>query len=219
MSNKLLPAIEINPPGIIHASVIWLHGLGADGHDFEPIVPELGVMEELGVRFILPHAPTRPVTINQGCVMRAWYDIVDPNFSSHVDEQGIRESQQLIDALVRHERDRGIPSERIILAGFSQGGVIALEVGSRYKETLGGIIALSTYIPLHKQFPDARCNQPVFMGHGIMDPVIPIFLGEQGRDTLQSKAYQVQWQTYPMQHSVCPEEITHIGKWLLSRLT
>ncbi len=199
-------------------AIIWLHGLGADGHDFEPIVDELRLPETLGVRFVFPHAPRRPVTINQGCIMRAWYDILACDFSRGVDESGIRASQQQVQKLIAHEIAQGIAPSRIVVAGFSQGGVIALEAGARFPEKLGGIIALSTYLALPDGFPVARESMPILMAHGTLDTVVPFALAAYSRSVLENKGYAVEWLSYPMQHSVCAEEIAAIRDWLLRHL-
>src|SRR5689334_10452554 len=199
-------------------SVIWMHGLGADGHDFEPIVPELVRRNERGLRFIFPNAPTRPVTINGGYVMRAWYDIVGIDRKSTEDETGIRASDALVRSLIQRENERGIPPERIALAGFSQGGAMALFSGTRYPEKLAGIMALSCYMLLAKNFAAERAaaNQstPIFMAHGLMDNVVHPQLGEESRQLLEKNGYAVEWHAYPMPHAVCPEEIGHIADWL-----
>lgn len=221
MDEQLLPAVIIDPPLSATASVIWLHGLGADGHDFEPIVSELG-LGGAPVRFIFPHAPERPVTINMGYVMRAWYDITAPDLSQGQDEAGTRESEQQLRAWIEHEKARGILPERIILAGFSQGGAIVLHTGLRYPERLGGIMALSTYLPLADTVADemhaANAGLPIFMAHGVQDPIIPLPLAEQSRETLRELGHTVAWHQYPMQHSVCMEEIGAIAGWLRERL-
>lgn len=220
MNEKYLPAVVINPKGPAKACVIWLHGLGADGHDFEAIVPELNLPESAGIRFLFPHAPKRPVTINGGYTMRAWYDIAVPDLSREVDVQGIRASQGLVKNLVDREVADGLEPAKIILAGFSQGGVIALETGARYPERLGGVIALSCYLPLPDEFPPAFDSPlPILMLHGALDPVVPLPIAERSRAVLQNKGYSVDWQTYPMPHAVCLEEIEKIGRWLLRRLT
>ena len=212
-----LPCIEIETAPAPDAAVIWLHGLGADGHDFEPIVPELGLPRSLALRFVFPHAPMRPVTINMGMRMRAWYDIKQPGGGSE-DAAGIRESQALLEALIARERARGIAARRIVLAGFSQGGAIVLQTGLRHAERLAGIMALSTYLPLAASLPaeaaPANRDLPVFMAHGEMDPVIDISRAERSREALQAQGYPVQWAAYPMPHSVCADEIDDIARWL-----
>lgn len=205
------------------ASVIWLHGLGADGHDFEPIVPELRLPDTLPLRFVFPHAPVRPVTINGGMSMRAWYDIISLDRGGPVDEAGIRASGEIATALVRREQERGIPAGRIVLAGFSQGGAIALHAALRYPERLAGLMALSTYLPLASSFDEevvqnaAAANRdiPIFMAHGSFDPMLPMQMGAESRDLLTAFGFAVAWHSYPMAHAVCAEEIAHIRTWLL----
>lgn len=221
MTDKLLPAVVIEPEQAATASVIWLHGLGADGHDFESIVPELG-LDGAPVRFIFPHAPERAVTVNMGYVMRAWYDITSPDLSQGQDEAGTRESESLLHTWIEHELKEGIPAERIILAGFSQGGAIVLHTGLRYPQRLGGIMALSTYLPLADTVADEKhavnADVPIFMAHGSDDPIIPLAFAEQSRDQLTELGHQVEWHRYPMPHSVCMEEIKAIAGWLRERL-
>ena len=196
-------------------SVIWLHGLGADGWDFVPIVRELPLPEDLPLRFVFPHAPMRPVTINNGYTMRAWYDIAQADMGRAPDERGIRESQAAVEALVAREKSRGIAASRIVLAGFSQGGAIALQAGLRHAERLGGIVALSTYLPLAESLDaeaaSANKTVPIFMAHGSEDPVIPIALADDSRRKLQLRGYPVEWLTYPMPHSMCAEEVEALG--------
>jgi phospholipase/carboxylesterase len=218
MKDDLLPAIVIEPTGPHRSTVIWLHGLGADGHDFEPIAAELRLPEALGVRFVLPHAPQRPVTINGGYVMRAWYDIVGADLSIVPDETGIRASQRVVAQLVEREIAGGILPSRIILAGFSQGGVIALETAAHHQTLVGGVIALSCYAALPLVLPDASRPLPVFLGHGTQDPVVPHALGLAGRSVLEAKGYAVEWHSYPMPHSVCWDEVLDIRNWLMQRL-
>lgn len=208
----------IEPPETATASVIWLHGLGADGHDFEPIVAELDEAVTRNVRYVFPHAPRIPVTINGGMVMRAWYDIADTNLANRADESGVRASARILEGLIDEELAKGLASTRILLAGFSQGGAIALHTGVRYAKPLAGIMALSAYLPLQESVPEeiqqANRNIPIFLAHGSQDPVIPLALSEHSRQLLASLGYQVQCHTYPMPHSVCPEEIRDIGVWL-----
>lgn len=208
----------IEPPEVATSSVIWLHGLGADGHDFEPIVAELGDAATRTVRYVFPHAPRIPVTINAGMVMRAWYDIADTDLSNRADEPGVRASAQILEGLVEEELGKGIESRRILLAGFSQGGAIALHTGLRYPKPLAGILALSTYLPLEQAARDERNDAnrdiPIFLAHGSRDPVIPLALSDHSRRFLVSLGYRVQCHTYPMPHSVCPEEIRDIDAWL-----
>ena len=199
------------------ASVVWLHGLGADGYDFDPIVPALRLPGGPEVRYVFPHAPIRPVTINGGVEMRAWYDIVSIQRGSREDEAGIRESGEAVAALIRREAERGIPADRVVLVGFSQGGAIALHAGLRYEEKLAGIIALSTYLPLRAaaaEFHAANSATPIFMAHGSLDPVIPAVLGEESARFLSETGYEVQFKSYVMPHSVCPEEVEDIRRWL-----
>jgi len=206
--------IETGPQPI--AAVIWLHGLGADGHDFEPIVPELRV--SVPVRFVFPHAPVRPVTINMGMAMRAWYDILQLGGGGPEDEDGIRASQLLLERLIAREAARGIDAARIVLAGFSQGGAIVLQTGLRHSTRLAGILALSTYLPLAKTLADERnrsnFDTPIFMAHGTLDDLIPVAWAEASRDGLEAIGYRLEWHAYPMGHAVCPEEIEAIGQWL-----
>jgi phospholipase/carboxylesterase len=198
-----------------------LHGLGADGNDFVPVVPELDLTGVGPVRFVFPNAPMRPVTINNGYVMRAWYDISFGDLEGNTrkaDEKGVRESQAQIGQLIARENGRGIAASKIVLAGFSQGGAIALHTGLRYPETLAGVMALSTYLPLAESFAKeaspANAKTPVFMAHGTQDPVVPYAMGRGSRDLLQQAGYALEWQEYPMQHSVCLEEVADIGRWL-----
>lgn len=218
----MLETVEIDPQGEHRASVIWLHGLGADGNDFVPIVPELQLPRELGVRFVFPHAPVRPVTINGGMPMRAWYDITGLDAGGGEDEAGIRASAEEAEALLAAEKARGVPASRIVLAGFSQGGAVALHTGLRHPESLAGIMGLSTYLPLRGRFEaeaaDANRGTPIFMAHGSLDPMLPRQLGEISRDVLRKHGYEVAWHSYPMAHQVCPEEIREIGAWLRSIL-
>lgn len=200
------------------ATVIWLHGLGADGNDFVPIVQELNLPATISVRFIFPHAPVRPVTINGGLPMRAWYDIKSMEFRTIEDETGIRESAKFVNKLIAQERERGIKSERIVVAGFSQGGAIALHTGLRHSETLAGIMALSTYLPLRDRLREERSaaneSTSVFMAHGTMDPTVAYAWAARSRDALQQQGYAVEWHEYLMQHSVSPQEISDIAAWL-----
>ena len=215
--------LETNPNPT--AAVIWMHGLGADGNDFVPIVNEIDLSGAPGIRFIFPHAPTRPVTINNGYVMRAWYDIAFGDLEGKTrkaDEKGVRESQAQIGQLIARENSRGIAASKIVLAGFSQGGAIALHTGLRYPETLAGVMALSTYLPLAESFAQeatpANAKTPVFMAHGTHDPVVPYAMGNSSREQLQQAGYALEWHEYPMQHSVCLEEVADIGRWLTSVL-
>jgi phospholipase/carboxylesterase len=222
MPAALLNAIEINPPGQPRACLIWLHGLGANGHDFAPLIPELGIVRELGVRVVLPHAPVRSVTINAGMVMPAWYDIPARDFLRNEDVHGIRQSQQQIMALIEREVTVGVLPQHIVLAGFSQGGAIALHTGLRYPQPLGGILALSTYLPLPGLLDDeaspANASVPIMLAHGSHDPVVPLVLAERARELLTTRGHAVEWHVYPMPHSVCPAEVQDIRKWLVARL-
>ena len=219
-NSQFLECVEINPRKNAEYAVIWLHGLGADGHDFEPIVPELGLPESLAVRFVFPHAPKRPVTINASMVMRAWYDILDLA-TRKVDLQAVEASSAQVRKLIERETSAGIASHRIVLAGFSQGGAIALHTGLRYEKPLAGILALSTYSPtvgrLAEERSPANAAIPILMAHGQYDPVIPITAAISTRDELIRLKYAIQWQAYPMQHEVCMEEIDAIRVWLLDR--
>jgi phospholipase/carboxylesterase len=212
-----MDAIEIESGAKPEAAVIWLHGLGADGHDFEPIVPELGLAAAPAVRFVFPNAPVRPVTINQGMRMRAWYDIFQLGGGAE-DEKGIRASQALVEALVAREKARGIAAARVVIAGFSQGGAIALQAALRHPERLAGVMALSTYLPLPQALDAeksaANAQVPIFMAHGSYDDVIPLARAEQSRDALAAAGYAVEWHSYPMAHSVSIEEIRDIAAFL-----
>lgn len=200
------------------ASIIWLHGLGADGHDFEPIVPELNFGNESPLRFVFPHAPVRPVTINAGSPMRAWFDILGLDRQSRQDEEGIRHSQRLIERLIDDEHGCGLPYDRIFLAGFSQGGALALHTGLRYPKRLAGFIGLSCYLPLHMNLANERSDSNLetrlFMAHGAFDPVVPPGLGDAACKYLTGLGYQIEWHTYPMAHQVCAEEIGDLKEWL-----
>ena len=211
-------AVEIETGRNPQSAVIWLHGLGADGHDFEPIVPELVPRGERALRFVFPHAPLRPVTLNGGFAMRAWYDIIALDRRAAEDESGIRMSQSLINELLRRESARGIPTERIVLAGFSQGGAMALFCGTRYPERLAGIIGLSCYQLLAGRFDAERLpvNQatPIFVAHGVQDPVVAPALGEAAAQQLRAAGYAVEWHAYSMPHAVCPQEVADIAAWL-----
>jgi phospholipase/carboxylesterase len=217
-----LQTLEVGPEEA-GASVIWLHGLGADGWDFQPIVPELGLPASLALRFVFPHAPRRPVTLNGGMPMRAWYDIAELSLSARsFDEEGIRESAGMVEELVARERDRGVPSERIVLGGFSQGGALAMHVALRARERLAGLVALSCYLLLPERLESEASAQsrslPIFMGHGEEDPVVPLQAGEQTRDRLVAAGYSPRFETYPMPHAVHPREIADVGAWIEERL-
>jgi phospholipase/carboxylesterase len=216
----LLPHITLDTGKQPQHSIIWLHGLGADGQDFVPIVEELNL--PVAIRFIFPHAPHRPVTINGGYVMRAWYDIVHPSIAAKQDKEGICQSQAEIEALIAQEIVRGIAPRNIYLAGFSQGGAIVLHTAIRQKVALGGVIALSTYLPLAEQASaEAETitrQTPVFMAHGRQDNIVPFTLGTTSRDTLLAMGYNVEWHDYTMMHSVCEEELHDIETWLTQKL-
>ncbi len=221
--SEYLPAIELETAPSPTCAVIWMHGLGADGNDFVSIIPELGLPNTQGVRFIFPHAPMMPVTCNGGYVMRAWYDIISLDDSiRRVDEDGILVSCEAIRRLIERENARGVPTERIVLAGFSQGAAMAYTVGLTHPDTLAGIVALSGYLPSPTLIADnlsaANRNTPIFAAHGDFDDVLPLPLGAQARDTLQQLGYKIEWHTYPMPHSVCPQEITALGNWLAANL-
>ncbi|MEN7342460.1 MAG: carboxylesterase [Pseudomonadota bacterium] len=204
------------------AAVILFHGLGADGHDFEPIVSELNLPASAAIRFIFPHAAPRPVTINGGMSMPAWFDILGLDRTAAADEAGIRESAALMQRYVDEQISAGIAPERIVIAGFSQGGAIALFTGLTTSTPIAGVLALSTYLPLLDQTTaehQGRSDLPILMVHGTQDPVLPVSLGEQSRDFINNLGYQIQWQTYPMPHSVCYEEIVAIRAWLMSKLS
>lgn len=204
-------------------SVIWLHGLGADGHDFEPIVPVLVAPDWPAIRFVFPHAPVRPVTVNGGARMRAWYDITALDLDRTQDEAGIRASRSHIEAFIAAERANGIPASRIFLAGFSQGGAMAIATGLTHAESLAGLIVLSAYVPIadaldRERHPEAR-SLPVFQGHGSVDPIVPVELGLATRAWLEARGHDVTWRTYPMPHSVSAEEVADLRLWLGSRLS
>jgi phospholipase/carboxylesterase len=209
--------LEVETGAAPAASVIWLHGLGADGYDFKPLVPLLSLPPALAVRFVFPHAPIRAVTINMGMKMRAWYDIFQLG-GGREDEDGIRSSQMLLEGLVAREEARGVDSKKIVLAGFSQGGAIALQTGLRYAKRLAGILALSTWLPLAGTLAverqRANFDTPIFMAHGTHDDMIAISRAEASRDALKAIGYRIEWHGYPMGHAVCPEEVAAIGVWL-----
>ncbi len=216
--SDVLENIEIETAPNPSVAIIWMHGLGADGNDFVPLVKELDLTGLPGIRFIFPHAPTMPVTINGGYVMRAWYDIRENDLVRREDEGGLRTSQGYVEALIAREKARGIPANRIILAGFSQGCAMTLQTGLRQPEKLAGLMCLSGYVPLADKLSNERSAEsvgtPIFMVHGRGDGVIPIGRAEQSRDLLKALGYQVEWHEYMMQHSLCQEEVDHIGAWL-----
>ena len=214
----MLDAVEIETGRTPVGAVIWLHGLGADGHDFAPIVPQLVSPDERPLRFVFPHAPVRPVTINNGMSMRAWYDILGFNRGAPQDAAGIRASSALVGELIHRENARGIPGQRIVLGGFSQGGAIALYSGVRHPERLAGIIGLSCYMLLEDSLPAERTREnyptPIFLAHGTQDPVVDVRRGTEARQLLEAAGYPLEWHTYAMPHSVCPEEVDDMGAWL-----
>jgi phospholipase/carboxylesterase len=214
----LLENIEIDTAPNPTVAIIWMHGLGADGKDFVPLVRELDLAGLPGIRFVFPHADQIPVTVNGGYVMRAWYDITNADLARREDEGGLRRSQLQVEALIAREKARGIPAGRIILAGFSQGCAMTLQTGVRHPEQLAGLMCLSGYLPLATTVAAERSEEslgtPIFMVHGHSDGVIPIARAEQSRDLLQSMGYQVEWHAYPMQHSLCQQEVDDIGAWL-----
>ena len=212
MSDIATVEVETGPNPV--GSVIWLHGLGADGHDFEPIVPEFALPDSLPLRFVFPHAPERPVTVNGGMVMRAWYDIVSLDFEGRADADGIRSSSEILDRLVEDELERGISIDNIVIAGFSQGGAVALHNVLERDDKPAGLIAISTYLALPNE-PGRADGVPAFMAHGTFDPMVPFFAGQQSAAALERKGAKVEWHDYPMAHGVCPQEIRDIREWLL----
>jgi phospholipase/carboxylesterase len=222
MEQAEIPLVEVVTQQPYDAVVIWLHGLGDSGDGFAPIVPQLNLPAELGIRFVFPHAPIQPVTINNGMPMRAWYDIKSLELHQRADAKGVKESATTVNRLIQMELDKGIKASRIVLAGFSQGGVIAYHAGLRFPQSLAGILALSTYMSesdkLAQEGHEANKATPILVNHGNLDPVVPMELGKQAFDTLQNNSYNATWQTYPMQHSVCQEQIAHISQWLQERL-
>lgn len=215
---ELLETVEVTTADNPEYAVIWMHGLGADGHDFEPVIPFLGLPADAAVRFVFPHALMRPVTINGGAVIRAWYDIVELSINKGQDEAGIRHSADKIRELLEHEIARGIPAEKIVLAGFSQGGAMALHVGLRYPQKLAGIMALSAYLlfpeRLHDERSQANSATPVFVGHGTHDPMVPVSLGQAAHAELEQGQWPAEWHSYPIPHSVSQPEIADVGRWL-----
>lgn len=217
-----LETVEVSTGPDPSVAVVWLHGLGADGHDFEPIVPQLAWPGAPAIRYVFPHAPVRPVTINGGMPMRAWYDILSLTTARGHDRNGIVDSVNQVAGLLRREVARGIPSQRIILAGFSQGGAIALQLALRFPEALAGLVALSSYLlfgeRLETQQHPANSSLPAFVGHGTSDPVVPVALGQEAAQRLEALGHPVEWHTYPIVHAVCPEEIGHLRSWMQARL-
>ena len=222
MSEHALPYVEVNPKSQARATVIWLHGLGDSGNGFAPIVPDLKLPSELGIRFVFPHAPMRPVTINNGMTMRAWYDITSLDFNNRADSQGVKESSDLVADLIKKEISQGIPANKIVLAGFSQGGVIALNLGTRFEKTLAGVMSMSSYMSepekLSAEAHDANKNTPIFIAHGTHDDVVPIFMGSTACKVLESNGYQATWHEYAMQHNVCSQQLDDISSWLQEKL-
>jgi phospholipase/carboxylesterase len=217
-----LECVELETAAQPRHAVIWLHGLGADAHDFEPIVPQLVQADWPPLRFVFPNAPVRPVTLNGGLPMRAWYDVAAFDLSQKQDEAGMRASIAEVEKLVAREVARGVPAANIVLTGFSQGGAIALAAGLRQAQTLAAIVALSTYLPITDATAGERhannAATPVFMGHGAFDPVVPQYQGERSRDRLREWGYHVEWHSYPMAHQVCPQEIVDLAAFLEVRL-
>lgn len=218
---SLLDCVEKTTGATPAWSILWLHGLGADGHDFEPIVPELVRPGWPALRFVFPHAPVRPVTLNNGVPMRAWYDLKNLDLDQRADEAGVRQSISQVEALIARENERGVPSDRIVLAGFSQGGAIALAAGVRREAPLAALVGLSTYLPMGSTTAAEATRKglgtPVFMAHGSHDPVVPEGFGARSRDHLRSLGAAVDWHSYPMPHSVCAEEIRDLAGWLGQR--
>jgi len=216
--------VEVGGRAQADGTVIWLHGLGADGHDFEPIVPELNLAGHADIRFVFPHAPVRPVTINGGVPMRAWYDVISLDRSGPQDEAGIRDSAASLLQLIEREKERGVDASRIVLAGFSQGGAIAMHTAMRVPQRLAGLMALSTWMPLESTIGEEVVDNsesqprelPVLMAHGTFDPMLPLAAGQHAREIMQDAGFKVQWHEYPMAHAVCAEEISEIRKWLVN---
>ena len=217
----MIEHIELNTGAEPKGTVIWMHGLGADCWDFVPVVKELGLPASLPLRFIFPQAPMRPIRINNRQVMPGWYDIAMAELHRKPDESGVRQSQAYVDELIVREIGRGIPADKIILAGFSQGGAIALQTGLRHREALGGIMALSTYLTLDDSLAAeasiANANVPILMAHGTQDPIVPLALAVSSRTKMEARGYKIEWREYPMPHSVCMEEIEEISGWIQAR--
>jgi len=211
-----LPCVEVKPRTPADAAVIWLHGLGADGHDFVPIVPELSLPDSAAIRFVFPHAPSMPVTINNGMVMPAWYDILDMSIEKKLDEDQLLASAEKIRVLIDREIERGIDSSRIVIAGFSQGGAVAYQTALTYPEPLAGLLAMSTYFATCESIVPSQENKglPIQIYHGTMDPVVPEPLGKIAYGRLKEKGYNANYKTYPMQHGVCAEEVMDVSKWI-----
>jgi phospholipase/carboxylesterase len=213
---SLLPCVEVNPSKKPDSAIVWLHGLGANGHDFEAIVPELRLPESLSIRFVFPHAPSIPVTINNGFVMPAWYDITDMSIDRQIDTAQLEASAKAVRLLIEREIDRGIPANRIIVAGFSQGGAVGYEVALTYPGALAGLMAMSSYLATQNTIAlhPANANLPIHIFHGTMDPVVPEALGQKAFEWLLAKEYRTVYKTYPMEHSVCPQQIGDISLWV-----
>lgn len=213
-------SIVVEPVVSATAAVIWLHGLGADGHDFEGILPQLGLPENHAIRFIFPHAPMQPVTVNGGMVMRSWYDILSMDIADRVDIKGVEQSAKVVNELIAEQLDQGIKAQKIVLAGFSQGGLVVLHAGLNYDENIAGILALSTYYP-EPCFNESSVKNnaiPIFMAHGNYDQVIPLSVAQDSKAFLESKDFSIEWHSYPMEHSVCMPEVEAISAWLQARL-
>ena len=215
---KALETVTVETGPNPRYTIIWMHGLGADGHDFEPLVPELVVATMPALRFLFPHAPVRPVTVNNGYPMRAWYDIAGIDRHSAEDSKGIAETSDSIAGLIHREHARGIDSAHILLAGFSQGGAMALHLATRHPDKFAGVIALSCYLPLARELSKTRnsANQstPIFMAHGTLDPVVPYMLGAESRQLLEGAGFSIEWHAYPMPHSLCEPEVADLRSWL-----
>jgi phospholipase/carboxylesterase len=218
---NVLPTVEHATGPAPRFTVLWLHGLGADGNDFAPLVPQLVRPEWPALRFVFPHAPLRPITVNNGLPMRAWYDVAAFDLAQRLDDAGLRATPAAVKALTAREAERGIAADHLVLVGFSQGGAIALAAGLRHRARLAAIVALSTYLPIaeqtHAELAPANAATPVFMGHGSFDPVVPIALGERSRDALSAWGYPVAWHAYAMAHQVCPPELDDLAAFLAAR--
>ena len=218
----MLDVIEIEPKSAARSSVIWLHGLGADGHDFEPLVRKWGLVDEMDTRFVLPHAPVQPVTLNGGMRMRAWYDLYDLGFNSKEDADGIEQARHTLLGLMAREQQRGIASEHIILAGFSQGGALALHTALRWNEPLAGVLVLSGYLPVSERLAAEKCSNPesqvLRMDHGEQDQVVPYGAAQRSREALQAEGFNVDFHSYAMEHSLCPAQIDSLRSWLRQHL-
>ena len=218
----MLDLIEIEPKSPARCTVIWLHGLGADGHDFEPLVLQWQLADEFGARFVLPHAPVQPVTLNGGMRMRAWYDIYDLGFDGGEDAEGIERARQTLLGLIEREQQRGISSENILLAGFSQGGAVALHTALRWDKPLAGVLVLSAYLPLRRSLAIQKRADPeslvLRMDHGEQDPIVPYHAALASRDLLQAAGFDVDFNSYPMEHSLCPSQVDSLRDWMVQRL-